>query len=373
MLPTLGRITKNRSVVAVACARLLAAGVILNAQAPAPFKLGTFQLQNRTFIGIVVRDTQVIDFAAADSVIGRGRVAAPADMKQLIERYDAGVRERIYAVVKAVTSAQGTRPAYVHDLASLKTLPPIMYPMTVLNAAVNYREHGEEMDRRAGQPQAAGTPPPGTALPGTKSAPGVWERKPDDKRWNPYLFLKAPSAIVGENDAIRIPKGRTQIDWECELGVVIARRGYRVPIEKASDYIFGYTNEMDVSDREGRGDGRYGSDWLIGKSHDTFAPMGPFITPKEFVPNPQKLVVKFSLNGKVMQDADTSLMIHDVFELVSYGSNIMTLRPGDIVATGTPSGVGSARQPPIFLKPGDRTVCTYEGVGTLTNRVEAAS
>jgi len=157
----------KRVAVAATCAGLLAAGVILNAQAPAPFKLGTFQLQNRTFIGVVVRDTQVIDFAAADSVIGRGRVAAPADMKQLIERYDAGVRERIYAVVKAVTSApQGAaRPAYVHELSSLKTLPPIMYPMTLLNAAVNYREHGEEMDRRAGQPQAAGTPPPGTALP----------------------------------------------------------------------------------------------------------------------------------------------------------------------------------------------------------------
>jgi 2-keto-4-pentenoate hydratase/2-oxohepta-3-ene-1,7-dioic acid hydratase in catechol pathway len=364
----------KRSAVAATCAGLFAASVILSAQAPAPFKLGTFQLQGRTFLGIVVRDTQVIDFAAADSVVGRGRVAAPADMKQLIERYDAGVRDRIYAVVKAVTAAQsGARPAYVHDLSALKTLPPIMYPMTVLNAAVNYREHGEEMDRRAGQPQSSGAPPPGTALPGTRSAPGIWERKADDTRWNPYLFLKSPSAIVGESDAIRIPKGRTQIDWECELGVVISRMVHRVPIAQAGDYIFGYTNEMDVSDREGRGDSRYGSDWLIGKSHDTFAPMGPFITPKEFVPNPQKLPVKFSLNGKVMQDANTSLMIHDVFELVSYGSNIMTLRPGDIVATGTPSGVGSARQPPIYLKPGDRTVCTYEGVGTLTNRVEAAS
>src|SRR5262245_14913277 len=364
----------TRFAVAATCACLLAAGVILTAQAPAPFKLGTFQLQNRTFIGVVVRDTQVIDFAAADSVIGRGRVAAPADMKQLIERYDAGVRDRIYAVVKAVTSSQGgARPAYVHDLSSLKTLPPIMYPMTMLNAAVNYTEHGAEMDRRAGQPQAAGAPPPGAALPGTKSAPGIWERKADDKRWNPYAFLKAPSAIVGEGDAIRIPQGRTQIDWECELGVVVSKTASRVPIAQAANYIFGYTNEMDVSDREGRGDSRYGSDWLIGKSHDTFAPMGPFITPKEFVPNPQNLVVKFSLNGKLMQDATTQLMIHHVFELVSYGSSIMTLRPGDVVATGTPSGVGSARQPPIYLKPGDKTVCTYEGVGTLTNRVEAAS
>jgi 2-keto-4-pentenoate hydratase/2-oxohepta-3-ene-1,7-dioic acid hydratase in catechol pathway len=245
--------------------------------------------------------------------------------------------------------------------------------MTLLNAAVNYREHGEEMDRRAGQPQAAGTPPPGTAPPGTKSAPGIWERKTEDTRWNPYAFLKSPSAIVGEGDAIRIPKGRTQIDWECELGVVVSKMASQVPVAQAANYIFGYTNEMDVSDREGRGDSRYGSDWLIGKSHDTFAPMGPFITPKEFVPNPQSLPVKFSLNGKVMQDATTQLMIHDVFELVAYGSSIMTLRPGDVIATGTPSGVGSARQPPIYLKPGDRTVCTYDGVGTLTNRVEAAS
>ncbi len=148
-------------------------------------------------------------------------------------------------------------------------LLPIMYPMTLLNAAVNCREHGEEMDPRAGQPQAAGAPPPGTALPGTKSAPGIWERTPRDTRWNPYAFLKAPSAIVGEGDAIRIPKGRTQIDWECELGVVVSKMANQVPIAQAANYIFGYTNEMDVSDREGRGHSRYGSDWLIGKSHDT--------------------------------------------------------------------------------------------------------
>ncbi len=119
----------KRAVVAATCATLLATGLILSAQAPTPFKLGTFQLQNRTFLGIVVRDTQVIDFAAADSAVGQGRVAAPADMKQLIERYDSGVRDRIYAVVKAVTSAQGgARPAYVHDLSSLKTLPPSCIP-----------------------------------------------------------------------------------------------------------------------------------------------------------------------------------------------------------------------------------------------------
>ena len=97
--------------------------------------------------------------------------------------------------------------------------------------------------------------------------------------------------------------GRDQVDWECELGVVIGRTRRRVPAGQANDYIFGYTMENDVSDRGGRGDDRYGSDWLIGKSHDTFAPMGPFIVPKEFVADPRKLTVRFTLNGQVMQDA----------------------------------------------------------------------
>ena len=128
-----------------------------------------------------------------------------------------------------------------------------------------------------------------------------------------------------------------------------------------------------MSDRGGRGDTRHGSDWLIAKSHDTFAPMGPFIVPKEFVPDPQKLKVTFKLNGQVMQDANTSLMIHTVFEQVSYASHILTLRPGDVIATGSPAGVGSARNPPIFLKAGDISECTYEGVGTLRNPVAEVS
>ena len=142
---------------------------------------------------------------------------------------------------------------------------------------------------------------------------------------------------------------------------------------RARDYIFGYTIENDVSDRGGRGDTRHGNDWLIAKSHDTFAPMGPFIVPKEFVADPQRLKVTFTLNGQVMQDANTSLMIHNVFEQVSYASHIMTLRPGDVIATGSPAGVGSARTPPIFLKAGDLSECTYEGIGTLRNPVAGPS
>jgi 2-keto-4-pentenoate hydratase/2-oxohepta-3-ene-1,7-dioic acid hydratase in catechol pathway len=140
-------------------------------------------------------------------------------------------------------------------------------------------------------------------------------------------------------------------------------------VERAAEYIFGYTLENDVSDRGGRGDSRHGSDWLIAKSHDTFAPLGPFVVPREFVADPQKLQVRFTLNGQLMQDASTASMIHDVYELVAYASRITTLHPGDVIASGTPPGVGSGRTPPIFLKPGDQTTCSYEGIGTLRNPV----
>jgi 2,4-diketo-3-deoxy-L-fuconate hydrolase len=348
-------------------------GVLLDAQAPAPYKLGTFQRLDKTFVGVVIGGV-VADLAAANDAVASGkRVPAPSDMKDLIARYDSGLRERIVEIVRAVNAAGASRPAYVHALSALKTMPPIMYPMTMLNAAVNYREHGEEMARAGASPQQQApstSPPPGTAPPGTKTMSGIWERRPDDMRWNPYMFLKSPTAVIADGEAIRIPRGRTQIDWECELGVVISRQGSQVPVAQAANYIFGYTMEMDVSDREARGDSRYGSDWLIAKNQDTFAPMGPFITPKEFIRDPKNLPVRFTLNGRVMQDANTSLMIHDVFELVAYGSSIMTLRPGDVLATGSPAGVGSARNPQIFLKRGDTTSCTYEGVGTLTNSVQ---
>ena len=360
----------RRTILAVLAACGLAT-VFAGAQAaPTPYKLGTFQRQGTTFVGVVIRDTQVINLQVANAAVTTGkRITAPTDMKDLIARYDTGVRERIVEIVRTAAAAT-TRPAYVLDLASVKVMPPIMYPTTMMNAAVNYREHATEMALRDGAPAPNA---PGTALPGTVSAPGLWERPAGDQRWNPYMFLKASSAIIANGEAIRIPRGRTQIDWECELGVVIGRQATAVPVAKANDFIFGYTMQMDISDRGGRGDTRYGSDWLVAKSHDTFAPMGPFITPKEFVTDPRALVVKFLLNGKMMQDATTALMIHDVYELVGYGSSILTLRPGDVIASGTPAGVGSARQPPIFLQPGDRTTCTYEGVGTLVNTVEAAS
>jgi 2-keto-4-pentenoate hydratase/2-oxohepta-3-ene-1,7-dioic acid hydratase in catechol pathway len=343
--------------------------LVVHAQAVTPFKLGTFQIQNRTFVGIVLRDSVVVDFAAASRAITpASNVVLPTEMKDLIARYESGLRDRILQVVRSVNAQTGARAAYVYDLAAVKTMPPIMYPTSMLNVAVNYTEHGAEMaardNTRATETQQ------GSAPPGTKSAPGIWERKPNDTRWNPYMFLKSPTAVIANGEAIQLPVGRTEIDWECELGVVIGKRASRVPAANAKDYIFGYTLENDVSDRGGRGDSRFaGSDWLIGKSHDTFAPMGPFIIPKEFVANPQSLSIHVLLNGKLFQEGTSKDMIHDVYEQVEYGSNIMTLRPGDVISTGTPPGVGSAKKPPVYFKAGDSLSCSYDGIGTLVNPV----
>ncbi|MFI4945912.1 MAG: fumarylacetoacetate hydrolase family protein [Burkholderiales bacterium] len=353
-----------------------AAGLALRAEPASGFKLGSFERDGKPFVGVVLRDSLVIDLVAADRALAQGaRVDPPADLKALIARYDTALRARILAIAAHV-SASASRPAYAMDLTAVRTLAPIRYPTTMLNVAVNYREHGLEMagrDPNAAPAAGAAASAPGTPPPNTTSIPGIWQRAADEARWNPYMFVKLPSAVIAAGEAIRIPPGRTQIDWECELGIVIGREARRVEVAKARDYIFGYTVENDVSDRGGRGDPRHGSDWLIAKSHDTFAPMGPFVVPSEFVADPQKLAVRFTLNGQPMQDANTALMIHDVYELVSYASHITTLRPGDVIATGTPAGVGSGRKPPVFLKPGDVGVCTYEGIGTLRNPVEADS
>jgi 2-keto-4-pentenoate hydratase/2-oxohepta-3-ene-1,7-dioic acid hydratase in catechol pathway len=344
---------------ALIVATLIAASgsaVRLTAQAAVPYKLGLFQQGNRTFAGVVVNDATVVD-------LSRAGIDAPATVRELIARWDAAMGSRIAKL--AADAAQ--KPAAHLSLAQLKTLPPIPDPMTLLSAAVNYQEHAIEMRSGSTTAASAAVVDPKVA----QGIPGMWARKPGDVRHNPYMFPKLRAAITGNGDPIVIPAGRTNIDWECELAVVVGRTAKGVTADRARDYIFGYTLMNDVSDRGGRADGRHGSDWLIGKSHDTFAPLGPFVVPKEFVPDPQKLAIKFMLSGKVMQDSSTDRMTHTVFEVLEYASHIVTLRPGDILSTGSPAGVGTARDTPIYMKAGDTSVCTIERIGTLTNPVQA--
>jgi 2-keto-4-pentenoate hydratase/2-oxohepta-3-ene-1,7-dioic acid hydratase in catechol pathway len=336
----------------------------LSGQVQESFKLGTFEERGRIFLGLVLRDIVVVDISQANAALEGAKPTIPSDMKDLILRYPE-LRPRLYAIASAAAGASGARPAYIKDVQSLKILPPVS-PGTILNAAVNYQEHANEM-----LPGSASTSGPASKEQENinKGIPGIWDRKPGDTRQNPYLFLKAPAAVIASGEAIRIPPGREEVDWECELNAVIARPASHVPVERAADYIFGYTLQNDVSDREFRADGRHGSDWFIAKSHDTFAPLGPFIVPKEFVKDPMKLSQKFILSGKVMQDSSTERMTHNVYEMVSFASNVITLKPGDLVSMGSPAGVGAGRAKPVFMKSGDVSVCTIEGIGTLTNPV----
>lgn len=330
----------------------------VEAQSTAPYKLGMFRDAGRTFVGIVVDDELVVDLSRAEP-------GAPETLKALIGGWDAGWAERIG---RLAATARRDPPAYAFPLGHLTTLAPLDDPEVLLMAARNYVEHAEEM---AAVGRTSGTT---TVIDESVRVglPGIWQRDEADDRPNPYLFPKLKSAISATGDPIVLPPGRPMIDFECELVAVVGRTTRRVAVEDALDHVFGYMAMVDVSDRQERDDGRYGSDWFMGKSHDSFGPSGPFVVPAEFVGDPQDLAIEYRLNGEVMQDASTALMVHTVRDLVSFASHIVTLVPGDLVGTGTPGGVGEGRTPPVYLQSGDQSMCTIERIGTIRNPVVAA-
>jgi 2-keto-4-pentenoate hydratase/2-oxohepta-3-ene-1,7-dioic acid hydratase in catechol pathway len=336
-----------------------------------PFKLGTFRTTGQPFVGIVLKDSIVVDAGAANAELLMNphapAVQLPADMRGIISAYEYGVQRRLYDIVNWVVRGNmlsgDRRPVWVHDVAKVRTLAPILYPTKMLNAAANYYAHAGE----SSSPEEA----------------RKIEANLRKNRGTPYLFLKPTvGAIIGNGDDFIIPKGRDRIDWECEIGVVIGKPAKYVTAAQAKDYIFGYTISLDMSDRGGRpgeqGQTRFGTDWYVGKGHDTFAPMGPWIVPKEFYGDPQNVRQLLTVNGKPMQDARSTDMIHTIPELIEFGSSIMTLFPGDVIAAGSPAGTGmsrTVRTEQIFLKDGDKIVATIDGIGTLTHtaRAEAAT
>jgi 2,4-didehydro-3-deoxy-L-rhamnonate hydrolase len=336
-----------------------------------PYKLGTFERNNQTFLGVVLQDTQVIDLGQANAAWeGRNasapRMTVPADMSQLIGAYESGWKARLAAIASAEAAASSA-PAYRYEMDALRVLPPVM-PAVLLNAGGNYAEHSLGILEE--QARAAGEPAPPRPVSTATSVPGIWQRQPDDARDNPYLFLKSPTVVTGAFDPIHVPRGRDRIDFECEFALVIGRQAKYVPLDRAADYIFGYTIEIDVSNRGGRGDRKMGgSDWLVGKNQDTFGPLGPVIVPKEFLPDPMNTRHTFTLNGEVMQDSNTSRMTHNIYELLHYASNILTLRPGDIIAAGSPAGTNIERAEPRWMRAGDTAVCEIAGIGAQRHSV----
>jgi 2-keto-4-pentenoate hydratase/2-oxohepta-3-ene-1,7-dioic acid hydratase in catechol pathway len=187
---------------------------------------------------------------------------------------------------------------------------------------------------------------------------------------SPLVFAKFNNSITGPTDPIKIPTEITQqVDYEAELGVIIGKRTKNIEKEKALEYVFGYTILNDVSARDIQFSDKQ---WVRGKSLDTFCPMGPVIVTIDEIPDPQNLEIGCSVNGVTLQQDNTKNMIFSVAELISQLSRSFTFEPGDIIATGTPSGVGFSRKPPVFLKPGD-VVCTWiKGIGELMNPVVTA-
>jgi 2-keto-4-pentenoate hydratase/2-oxohepta-3-ene-1,7-dioic acid hydratase in catechol pathway len=218
-----------------------------------------------------------------------------------------------------------------YSLDAVEYLPAV-YPGKIIAIGRNYQEHAAE----------GGSEPP-------KS---------------PLLFTKFPNALNAHNAPVTLHAISEQIDFEAELAVIIGRRANKVGEADALSYVFGYSCLNDVSARDLQfSDGQ----WVRGKGLDGFAPLGPFITTKDEIPDPQSLKIEGILNGEVMQSSNTKMMIFGVAYLISYITQAITLEPGDVIATGTPEGVGVFRKPPILLKPGDLFEVVIEKVGTLKN------
>ncbi len=246
------------------------------------------------------------------------------------------VRELVSAFSGASAAASPQAPHF--DLASASLLPPIPQPSKIIAVGRNYRDHAAE--------QHAQVPPA------------------------PILFSKAPSCLQGHGGPIVLNEDLDMVDAEAELAVVIGRAGRSIPREQARDYIAGYTCFNDVSDRAAQFADKQ---WFRGKSIDTGGPCGPWIVTPDELPNlASGLEISCRWNGQVMQSSNTCQLIFPVDELISYASRHMTLLPGDILATGTPAGVGVFREPPVFLCPGDVVEVEIAGIGKLANPVIAA-
>ena len=222
-------------------------------------------------------------------------------------------------------------------LSEARLHAPVLRPQKVIGIGLNYPDHAEETGATAPE--------------------------------KPIVFAKYPNTVIGPGEAIRIPPITEQVDYEAELAVVIGRPARNVSEGEALDYVFGYTNCNDVSSRDLQFS--EGGQWTRSKSIDPFCSLGRYLVCALEVPDPQSLSIRSVVNGGVMQEGTTSAMIFRVAALISFLSTGMTLMTGDVIATGTPAGVCFARDPKVFLKPGDEETIEIEGLGSLTNPVEA--
>ena len=268
----------------------------------------------------LLQDNHYVDLHSVDSTL-------PKTIRSLIEAGAPALKAARQAAERNVNIDR-------YEASAVKTLPPIPDPPKIVCLGLNYRDHAIE----------SGAPIPK----------------------EPILFSKYATALIGPGEAIVLPSVSQEVDYEAELGVVIGRRARQVSRQDALEYIAGYTIVHDVSARDLQfSDGQ----WLRAKSFNTFAPMGPYLVTKSALADGDGLAIELRLNGKTMQKSNTRNLIFKVPDLVSYISEIMTLEVGDVIATGTPGGVGFVRNPQVFMKPGDVVEIEIEGIGVLRNPV----
>lgn len=298
-------------------------------------RLATFRDEAGTRIG-VVRGQRIVDLARAALLAGEEPPPELRDMQALIEGGATALR-RVHALVDGTPAEAGL------PLDGVELLAPIPRPRkNVFCLGRNYAEHAAESARAVGQE---------VKLPSY-----------------PNVFTKAPTAITGPFAEIPYDAAVSpELDWEVELTVVIGRSGRHIAKADALAHVFGYTVLNDVSARDIQN--KPGVQFFQGKSVDAASPVGPVIVTADEIPDPQRLRLQLRLNGEVKQDDTTANMLFDVATIIETLSRVLTLDPGDLIATGTPSGVGFARTPPEFLKPGDMMESEVEGIGTLRNRV----
>ncbi len=270
----------------------------------------------------------IVDLARAAQESGK---ELPSSMRAFMTLGDAGLEtaEQVVNTGKGVVSED------------VRLAPPIQLQKNVICIGRNYKAHIEEGYRARGE----------------------------EPVYPEYLevFSKPPTTLIGHDDEIRLDRNFTQqLDYEVEFGLVIGRAGRRIPPERAYDHIYGYTIGNDISAREVQ---RNHGQWFLGKAMDTGCPLGPCIVPKRFLAKPQKARLMTRVNGDVRQDSNTADMLYDIPRIIEIVSGGMTLEPGDVIITGTPSGVASGRTPPPWLKGGDVVECEIEGIGVLRNRV----
>lgn len=305
-------------------------------------KLVKFEVAKKQFIGIIV-DNTIIDVHAAYRYYAEGEAKEHLDQgslpSNLLDFLAAG--KESLRLAQSVSDyvlqneVEDSSNKIFYSLSEVTICAPLHNPEKIICVGLNYLDHCKET---------------GMDIP-----------------TSPIIFSKFTNALIGPNESVQLPVNSQEVDYEAELAVIIGKTAKKVTEEEAMDYVFGYTILNDISARDIQlGDGQ----WLRGKTPDTFAPIGPYIVTKDEISDPHHLDITLKLNGEIMQDSNTENLIFKIPFIISYLSQSMTLKPGDIIATGTPHGVGMSREPQVWLKEGDKMEITIEKIGTLINPVE---